>query len=557
MTPGLVLGPLLRYVGDTEAIVWVETDAPCEVEVLGSRARTFTVDGHHYGLVRVTGLAPASEHEYRVALDGAPAWPPPRWDFPPSVIRTYPREETLRIAFGSCRVALPHEPPWTLARDEGEHSFEVDALYALARRMRGEPRERWPHLLLMLGDQVYADEVSPRTREMIERRRDTDEGPGERVADFEEYACLYHEAWGEPTIRWLLSTVSSAMIFDDHDVHDDWNISGSWVRDARAEGWWDEHIIGAFMSYWLYQHLGNLAPAEHEEDELLARVLEAEDAGPLLREFALRADRETAGSRWSYCRDVGGTRLVVIDSRAGRVLSDERRRRMVDDDEWAWIEEHAVGGHDHLIIATSLPFLLPEALHHLEAWSERICAGAWGRWAAWLGERLRRALDLEHWAAFNHSFRALAELQRAVAAGERGPRPASVVTLSGDVHHAYLTEVGFRRDSGVRSPVFQAVCSPFRNPLEAKERRVMRAAWSRTAAVFTRALARAAGVPAPPIAWRLRHPEPFFDNQVGTLLVEGRRLTMRLEKTLGSDEQDEGGEPRLERVLEERLAEPA
>ena len=31
---GLILGPLLRYVGETEATVWVETDAPCTVEVL-------------------------------------------------------------------------------------------------------------------------------------------------------------------------------------------------------------------------------------------------------------------------------------------------------------------------------------------------------------------------------------------------------------------------------------------------------------------------------------------------------------------------------------------
>ena len=35
---GLVLGPLLRYTGSTQATVWVETDAPCEVAVLDARA---------------------------------------------------------------------------------------------------------------------------------------------------------------------------------------------------------------------------------------------------------------------------------------------------------------------------------------------------------------------------------------------------------------------------------------------------------------------------------------------------------------------------------------
>ena len=47
MTPNLILGPLLRYAGTTDATVWVETDAPCEVEVatdgLSHGSPTFTV----------------------------------------------------------------------------------------------------------------------------------------------------------------------------------------------------------------------------------------------------------------------------------------------------------------------------------------------------------------------------------------------------------------------------------------------------------------------------------------------------------------------------------
>ena len=73
--PSLVLGPLLRYVGETEAVIWVETDAPCEVEVLGSRERTFCVCDHHYALVCCGGLEPATWHEYEVLLDGERVWP--------------------------------------------------------------------------------------------------------------------------------------------------------------------------------------------------------------------------------------------------------------------------------------------------------------------------------------------------------------------------------------------------------------------------------------------------------------------------------------------------
>ena len=73
----LVLGPLLRYVGETEAVVWVETDEPCEVEVLGHREPTFCVAGHHYALLIADGLEPGSATEYEVALDGERRWPEP------------------------------------------------------------------------------------------------------------------------------------------------------------------------------------------------------------------------------------------------------------------------------------------------------------------------------------------------------------------------------------------------------------------------------------------------------------------------------------------------
>ena len=113
----------------------------------------------------------------------------------------------------------------------------------------------------MLGDQVYADEVSPATRAFIETRARPDPSrPASVVLDFEEYTQLYHESWSDPEIRWLLSTVSTMMIFDDHDVHDDWNISQAWLEEARTHEWWNEHIMGALSSYWVYQHLGNLSP---------------------------------------------------------------------------------------------------------------------------------------------------------------------------------------------------------------------------------------------------------------------------------------------------------
>jgi hypothetical protein len=73
----LVLGPVLRHVGESTAQVWVQTSGPATVRVLDAEARTFEVAGQHYALVGVTGLAPGSSTPYTVEVDGEQAWPPP------------------------------------------------------------------------------------------------------------------------------------------------------------------------------------------------------------------------------------------------------------------------------------------------------------------------------------------------------------------------------------------------------------------------------------------------------------------------------------------------
>ena len=114
----------------------------------------------------------------------------------------------------------------------------------------------------------------------------------------------------------------------------------------------------------------------------------------------------------------------MIDSRAGRVV--DGRRDMLDDEEWKWVEEAAAGELDHLLIGTSLPWLLPRGTHGLEAWSEAVCDGAWGGAAARLVEKLRRAEDFDHWASFGRSFRALSGLLREVGAEFREPHTGGV-----------------------------------------------------------------------------------------------------------------------------------
>ena len=161
----------------------------------------------------------------------------------------------------------------------------------------------------------------------------------------------------------------------------------------------EDRIVGGYMSYWVYQHIGNLSPDELAEDETYQAVTRPKETQPRscgsspsgpkartrARAGALPRHRPHAGDHDGLTRGQG---------------AGPGRRSIFDDDEWDWIVDKATGDFDHLVIGSSLPFLFGQGMHYLEAWNEAVCDGAWGGAGARLGERVRRSLDLEHWAAF-------------------------------------------------------------------------------------------------------------------------------------------------------------
>ncbi len=464
----LVLGPMLRHVGRDSATIWLETARPGVIEILGHRTTTFSVRGKHFALVVIEGLEPDSMTRYDVRFDGEIVWPLPESELPPSVIRTLGHGR-VDLLVGSCRAAAPHEEPYTLELAADERGRGVDALWAHAHRMIGDPPESWPVALLLVGDQIYADDSSPSTQQRIEDTRDpSDDLPATIVADFDEYCWLYHEAWSPTLERWLFSVMPTLMIFDDHDVIDDWNISAAWVAEMQQESWWAAHALGSTMSYWIYQHLGNQSPAQIREEGLLAELVEAGDGTARLESWAEAVRADPAGYRFSYSRHLGEVKVVVIDGRHGRELSGSRRR-MVNAAEWAWVQAESSEPVRHLVVATTLPVFIPAGLHDLQVWNERVCDGAWGRFALRFGERVRRALDLEDWSAFEDSYAEFVDLVGSVA---RGPNaPETVVVASGDIHFSYVARVALGTD---RCRVYQLVSSPIRNALIPPERGVLR-----------------------------------------------------------------------------------
>ena len=546
VTARLLIGPVLRRVIGDRATVWVETTEPAfvrvEAEGGGSgSAPTFSAYGHHYAIVVVEDLTPDAANPYRVLLDDRPVWPAADSPYPPSLIRTRATDDgdqPVSLIFGSCREATPRAT---------SRKLPPDALDAFARRLMTDPADPGlrPDLIVLLGDQVYADQPSTKIQRFLRRHRPAGyRGPQDQVISFEEYTKLYLESWRDPEVRWLFATVPTVMIFDDHEIIDDWNTSASWRREMSHESWWRERIASGLASYWVYQHLGNLSPDEIAADPLYKKIMTVDDGTELLRDFGHSVDEPSSADnadqpyQWSFALDVGRTRVVMLDNRCNRVLTPGDRQ-MLPAAEWNWFVDQAHGSYDHLVVGASLPWLMPPAIHNVEAWNERIADSPRPRAAA-AGERIRRAMDLEHWAAFAKSFEALAELIRRIGEGSAAaPRnrvgagrayapPASISVLSGDVHHSYVARAILGPE--VVTPVHQLTCSPIHNQVPAPMRPMMRFSWSRAAARGTRALARSAGVRRPSFRWS-RLAGPYFGNAVSTLRHDGPRAEVVVEGT--------------------------
>ena len=465
--------PLLRYVGETEATIWVETDSPCDRR----DPRPHGADIHGRGAPLRAGPARRARTgrllRVRGQLDGERGWP--RGVIRPSPERDphhRPRRPDRRL-FRLLPGRAPHEEPYVETKDRHYEGKEFDALRFLPSEMiRGE-RDEWPEFLFLLGDQVYVDEGSPRTRERIREGAAPRRPPGEEVTDYEEYSWLYEESWSDPLIRWLLSTVSISMHWDDHDMSDDWNISPSWLEEMRQKSWWHRRATAGMMSYWVYQHLGNLSPEALDADDLYGRVRGNVHATAELREFAAEVESTGSGTRWSFCRDLGGTRVIFIDSRAGRVLGPgraDRRRRRVGLGPRAGrggLRPPAVRDHGPLPALARLPS--PRGLER--AGLRR----GLGRTAARAAEKLRRASTSTTGPRSGAPSSACASSSRRSARGRRGPaRPRSSSSPA-----TSTTPIWPRSGCAaaeVTSAVYQAVCSPYRNPLDSNERRVIRAA---------------------------------------------------------------------------------
>jgi hypothetical protein len=227
---------------------------------------------------------------------------------------------------------------------------------------------------------------------------------------------------GLPAVRRVLAHLPVAMIFDDHDVSDDWNLSREWEQAAYGHPYSRRVIGNALVGYLLNQGWGNRPEAF--DDALLDTVQAAldEPGGPAHDDVIERLLHWRA---WHYQWDTTPP-LMVVDSRTHRWRSEVSARRPSGLLDWEGLTDlqQALRGHPAVLLVVSAPVFGVKLIEALQ------------RLFTFFGHPLM--VDAENWMAHPGAASAVLNIFR------HPQTPQHFVILSGDVHYSFVYDVALR-----------------------------------------------------------------------------------------------------------------
>jgi hypothetical protein len=268
-----------------------------------------------------------------------------------------------------------------------------------------------------------------------------------------------------PRVRRALANVATYMIFDDHDVTDDWNLHRRWHDHVHGRPLGRRLVQNALSAYAVFQGWGNEPDqfaADRPGGQLLAALAawdgqEGETCETIRARLGLPSAQAAAPVRWDYQVDTPSFQAIVLDTRTQRgfrpganglaapaLLSPEAMARQLGD------RLAARRGEVPVTVLVSAAPVFGHPLVEAKIQLKRIKAIEWH-------EQGPAAVDREAWsldpAAFEALLAALVPFRR-------------VVILSGDVHYGFAGSVAYwdRRNGVERQARFvQCTSTPLKN----------------------------------------------------------------------------------------------
>ena len=242
-----------------------------------------------------------------------------------------------------------------------------------------------------------------------------------------------------PQVRRALAHIPTYMIFDDHDVTDDWNLTRGWEQEVYGNPLSKRMIGNALIGYLLCQGWGN---APKKVAPLIAKVQESMGESGLNSHDEI-IDELLDFDQWHYRLDTTPP-IEVLDTRTQRWRSESNMNKPSGLMDWEALcdFQHSIIGKKSVIVVSAAPIYGVKVIEAIQ------------KVFTFFGKAL--TVDAENWMAHKGTANVILNIFR------HYKTPPDFIILSGDVHYSFVYDVRlrFRRNS---PHITQFTCSGLKN----------------------------------------------------------------------------------------------
>lgn len=224
-----------------------------------------------------------------------------------------------------------------------------------------------------------------------------------------------------------MAHLQTLMIFDDHDVTDDWNLSARWEQTAYGHPFSRRIIGNALFAYLLCQGWGNHPDAFAEPLQAITRHLRQAQGSNRLDgpQHDQLIDLLLGFKHWHYVLPTTPA-LLVLDTRTRRWRSERRLSRPSGLMDWEALCEfqQALLDHPCCIIVSPAPMFGVKLIETMQ------------KLFTFAGYPLM--VDAENWMAHRGAASVMLNIFR------HSRTPGDFVVLSGDVHYSFVYRIRIR-----------------------------------------------------------------------------------------------------------------
>ncbi|WHY03005.1 hypothetical protein [Neobacillus sp. DY30] len=267
-------------------------------------------------------------------------------------------------------------------------------------------------------------------------------------------------------IRRLLANTPTYMMFDDHDITDDWNVSSRWKENVKSSALGSHVVANGLSAYWAFQGWGN-APQSYDDKFLwmMKTYFKMLSIGKINTYQEVWKNTLWDFDSWHFVAPTN-PQALFLDTRTQREYRIEPRPakfgQLIEESVWApqlisqkgweritrslYASKWKSGSPLIIVSATPLYGLgLIETFLHDYVYPLKV-----------LGVNVHTKFDFEAW---KYNGKGFTEFLQQVAAWN----PARCIILSGDVHYASAVTAAVSFKNGQELTINQFTSSPLKN----------------------------------------------------------------------------------------------